>query len=153
MIEKENYAARIASASRVELIVINFDLIMDYLREAKENSENGHSFVFNIGKSREFLREMKLALNMDYEISKEYHAAYTDIDRLIAGYLFSKSDETYEKIVDILTEFRDAWANVDDDDTSPVMSNTEQMYAGLTYGKDGKLTEYVDICSDRGFKA
>lgn len=152
MIRKEEYASRISSANRVGLVVINFDLIIDYLKEAKENISDEKSFMRNIKKSREFLREMRLSLNMDYEISKDYIAAYRFIDRLIASYLFSKSEEKYALALELLNKFRKTWSEVSEEDAALVMQNAEQIYAGLTYGKNGRLNEYIDTRADRGFK-
>jgi len=144
---------RISSATRTELVVINFDLIIDYLKEAHENSSDEKTFMFNVRKSREFLREMKLALNMDYDISKEYLSAYRHIDKLEAAYLFSKDETKYSQAIELLEKFRKAWSEVSDPDNKPVMHNTEQMYAGLTYGRGGRLNEYVDTQANRGFQA
>lgn len=152
MIKKEDYALRISNASRLQLVIINFELIIDYLNEAKENRENEKVFSFNIQKSRDFLREMKLSLNMEYDISYKFLALYNYIERLIARFLFSKSDKTADEALELLNGLLNSWKQVKEDDSSPVMQNTQQMYAGLTYGRGGKLNEYVDIQVNRGFK-
>lgn len=153
LIKKDEYVLKITNASKVQLVIINFELIIDYINEAKKNLQSEKDFSFYIDKARQFLRELSASLNMDYEISYTFLSLYHYVDERLAKFLFNKSIETADEALKILIGLKEAWEQVKEEDTSPVMKNVEQMYAGLTYSKNGKLAEYVDTSANRGFKA
>lgn len=153
LIKKDEYVLKITNASRVQLVIINFELIIDYINEAKKNYQNEKDFSFYIDKARQFLREMSASLNMEYEISYTFLSLYHYVDEKLAKFLFDRSAETADEALKILIGLKDSWEQVKEGDSSPVMQNAEQMYAGLTYGKNGELSEYVDTRANRGFKA
>jgi flagellar protein FliS len=153
MIKTDEYVLRITNATPLQLVIINFEIIEDYINEAKTVRDDEKKFSFNVQKAREFLREMKLSLNMEYEISRTFRSLYNYVDTLLAKFLFNKSDDTSNEALKILSELRGAWQEVKEEDAKPVMENVQQLYAGLTYGRHGELNEYVDTGSNRGFKA
>ena len=68
-INKQDYVAKIANASPLKLVVINFEIILDYLKESENTINNEKEFDFNILKARQFLSELRASLDMQYEIS------------------------------------------------------------------------------------
>ncbi len=153
MIDKQSYVARISKASPLELVIINFELILEYLRESKESLGDEKAFNMNIINARKFLTELRNSLNMKYEISYELMSLYNYVDKRISDFLFSEKLEDYDETVRILKTVMDGFLNIEEEDKSPVMTNTDSIYAGLTYGKDGRLQEFVDIKTNKGFKA
>ncbi len=53
-INKQDYVAKIASASPLKLVIINFEIIFDYLEESKKAINNEKEFDFYILKARQF---------------------------------------------------------------------------------------------------
>ena len=152
-INKEEYVAKIATASPSRLVIINFEILFDYLEESKKNINDDKSFDFNIFKARQFLSELRCSLDMQYEISSYLLTLYNYADRKIAKFLFSKNLKDLEDATNVLKNIMSGFEQIEEKDKTPVMENTDTIYAGLTYGKDGRLQEFVDVKHNKGFKA
>lgn len=154
-IDKQKYVAKIASATSANLVVINFEIILDYLQQSKQTINNEKDFEFNISKARQFLTELRCSLNMQYEISSYLLTMYNYVDRYLAKFLFSKNLNDLEEAEKVLKTIMSAFVEIENknDDKTKVMENTDAIYAGLTYGKNGMLSEFVDVKSNKGFKA
>ncbi len=152
-INKEEYVAKIATASPLRLVIINFEILFDYLEESKKNINDDKSFDFNIFKARQFLSELRCSLDMQYEISSYLLTLYNYADRKIAKFLFSKNLKDLEDATNVLKNIMSGFEQIEEKDKTPVMENTDTIYAGLTYGKDGRLQEFVDVKHNKGFKA
>ena len=62
-----------------------------------------------------------------------------------------KEVEELRVVIRMLQKLRDTFAKVSEQDKSgPMMMNTQQVYAGLTYSNGG-LNEYHDQTTKRGF--
>lgn len=153
----EDYVARIANASQLQLVIINYEIIIDYIKAAEKSAEENNKEDFNLAveKSRAFLSELRNSLNMKYEISRNLMSLYNYVDRQLAYYTFNKKTKYSQECIKILSELLEGWKEIEnnEEDKSPLMQNTQQLYAGLTYGRGGKLQEYVDVDNKRGFKA
>lgn len=154
-INKQDYVAKIANASPLKLVLINFEIILDYLKESENTINNEKEFDFNILKARQFLSELRASLDMQYEISSYLLTMYNYADKQIAKFLFSKNINDLEPAIKVLKTIMSAFEEIEhkEEDKTSVMENTDSIYAGLTYGKDGKLNEFIDIKHNKGFKA
>lgn len=153
-ISSEGYVARIANATRIQLVIINYEIILDYLNAAKNSTDNRDDMDFDISKARQFLDQLRNSLDMQYTLSKYLMNLYVYVDQQLAYSLFSYDTSYIDEAVKILSRLLEGWkkAEEENDDKTPIMTNTEQLYAGLTYGKNGRLNEYVDTKANRGFK-
>lgn len=154
-IDKQKYVAKIASATSANLVVINFEIILDYLKESTQTINNQKDFEFNISKARQFLTELRCSLNMQYEISSYLLTMYNYVDRYLAKFLFSKNLNDLDEAQKVLKNIMSAFVEIENknSDNTKVMENTDAIYAGLTYNKNGTLCEFVDIKDNKGFKA
>jgi len=151
----EAYVARIANATPLQLVIINYEIVIDYIKDAKKNINDDKKFNFSVLKSRQFLNELRISLNMKYELSRNLMGLYNYIDRQLAYFQFNKKLEHAEESLKIMKELLEGWKAIEDkeEDKTPIMQNTQQLYAGLTYGRNGRMNEYVDTQVNRGFKA
>ena len=100
---------------------------------------------------------------MSYDISSQLFDVYMVVERYIisagsrrtehegstAGYM--KLLESCERM---LTMLRKSFYEVSKtDDSAPLMQNTQQVYAGLTYSNGGGASEMLDAGANRGYKA
>ena len=153
---KENYVARIANASPLQLIIINFEIIIDYINASKKYIKTkDKNFDFNIQKARQFLLELRSSLNMEYEISFNLMAIYNFIDSQLAKYLFNENIEIADDCIKILNTILEGFKGIEEQEENKdsLMENTHQIFAGLTYNKNGTLEEFIDTDTNRGFKA
>ena len=151
----EDYVAKIASATPLQLVIITYELVEKYIDDAMECIDDAKKFEFNLNKSRAFLDDLKNSLDMSFEVSKNLMSLYNYVSQQISYYSFNKKEEHIIEAKKVLNELLDGWKAIENEekDKTPLMENTQQLYAGLTYDKSGQLSEYVDTDAKRGFKA
>lgn len=152
----KTYTARITQASKSELTVIMYEIIMEDIKEAREASLKGEKelLVKELKHASKFLNELMSTLDFSYKISFELMSLYIYLNKLILSSIAKEKDYQLDTVLSILNKLLLAFKEVAKSDNSgPVMMNTEQIYAGLTYGK-GTLNEmYLDGQGNRGFMA
>lgn len=152
----QEFTTRISGANRTTLVVILFDMMEEYLNEAKEFAAKGDwkRYKEEVMKGQACLNELASSLDMQYEVSSRLMALYVEWNRMFIHGAISKKTELLDGIYIGIAHIREAFEQLAKGDNSPVlMGNTQTVYAGLTYGK-GTLNENIDIREDgRGFFA
>ncbi|HHU72470.1 MAG TPA: flagellar protein FliS [Clostridiales bacterium] len=143
----QGYTARITQASKSELIVIIYELIISNTKEAIKayNEKDLVTFDKELKQAQTFLRELMVALDYSYELSYDLLSLYIFVNKQFITAIFKKKPDTLDSALSILEKLLVGFEGVSKEDTSgPMMYNTQQLYAGLTYGK-GTLNEtYID---------
>jgi len=151
--EIQTFTARISQSNRSELVVISYDIITTYIKHAREAlSANPGEFVRNIKLAKEVLEELKNALDFNYpEIAGSLMSLYLFLEKQLNACIFKKQDINLDTVLSIIDKLRVGFEKVAAEDVSgAVMSNTETIYAGITYGK-GTLEEMYE--GKTGFRA
>lgn len=150
----KEYQTRIVNASRKELLVINYEMLMTEIEEAIEGLEVENTLRFEkaMHMAQKLLRELSDGLNFEYEISKELMALYIYMNKLFVDAQIRDRQEPLREAVKIVRILLDGWMQTDVEDEGPVIGNGQKVYAGLTYGKSN-LNESVDSEPNRGYKA
>lgn len=136
--EKQTFVLRISQANRTELIVIMQDILISYLKDAKEAKriENEEGFINCLQLARYAVQELRNSLDRKNPVGKNIYPIYTFIDKEIAKGIIGRRMENLDEIIDIVSKLRDSFQEVSKEDhTGSMMSNTQAVYAGLTYGK------------------
>ncbi len=149
------YSVRVTQASRSELIVILIEMILTEIAEAKEAAAIGDLDIFDreLKKAQKYVNELIVPLDYQYPISYDLVSLYLYINKRIITAIIQKQPEPLNSAETVLNKLLIAFEGVSKEDKSgPVMRNTQQLYAGLTYGK-GVLNEtYIDPGNkSRGF--
>lgn len=153
----KSYTKRIAGASKSELVVIMYEVILTDLNDSIEAYDNGDigEFEKSLKHSKRFLKELMASLDYSYKISFELMRLYIYVNKLIISGMYQKNKGFIDDAIIIMNRLMIGFEEVSKEDNSgPVMKNTEQVYAGLTYGK-GILNEIAINTNEtsRGFKA
>lgn len=155
----EDYTLRIAQATPVQLVIINHELLISFLTEAISalRKNDTESFYQQINKSKGALTELMEGLNFEYEVAHNLYDIYIYAGERLNKALFGKDIQAAEEIKEIFEDLLEAWEAIKDtpDDRiaqAPENEKAQQVYAGLTYGRDG-LDEYIPEDENRGFKA
>ena len=145
----KNFTARISQANRSELIVILYDIAIQDIREAMETS-----CMRTIEHASKCVNELIVSLDYSYEISFELLRLYRYVNERLLRAKSSKESDLLVDALEVMQELRVSFVEVAKQDTSdPVMRNTEQVYAGLTYSR-GVLNEArLYTTGERGFRA
>ena len=156
--EKLNaYAARVSQANRSELVVIIYEAFLDSVEAGSQFLKDGQipECRQEIERAKGFLTELMGSLDFSYEISHYLRRLYIFAYQELCQGVAMRDEERFSHATDIIRKLLPAFREVaTQDDSGPVMVNTEAIYAGLTYGKDS-LNESVGVGvnMNRGFQA
>ena len=153
--KKQEFTRRISQANTTEMVVVIYDIAVSYMDDVKNAIEESdqNKFMANIVRIRSCINELIGSLNYEYSPAGELLHLYIYCSRRLAAVQMRKDTDALSEIRSIMTRLRDAYAQIADTNTSgPVMRNSENVYAGLTYGR-GTLNEDVLSTPNRGFLA
>ena len=137
---KQDFTRRLSQCNAGEMIVIIYDILFAYLDDVKgAYEEDSHEQMkVAIRRAQNVLDELIHSLNFAYPLSKNLHSLYVFCKNQLARTM-------YENRLD------GSFVEVARQDTSePLMRNTQQVYAGMTYGRASLNENYMDD-DQRGF--
>ena len=155
---KQAFANRIENATPMQLIVINYELLLLFMDEASVAAAGTPECVAALESARGALAELHAALDMDIEFSKDLGNLYIFVNRcLIHAGTRRNNDEKNSQLAEgrgIVAELLEAWQTLDADEGlyERILGSSQKIFAGLTYGKDGRLEEYQDFDPNRGYR-
>ncbi len=150
------YTNRVVHANKSELIVILYDIVLQDVKEARDNLAITEIKEFQkcCDHSLKAVNELMVSLDFQYEISEQLFRLYTYVKELIAKVKTKKEDVLLVEAYNIMEKLRSSFVQVASQDKSEaVMQNTEQVYAGLTYSKGNLNESLLENASKRGFRA
>lgn len=150
-----DFTLRITQSNRTELIVVIYDMVLEYIKEAQEcyDLEDTEGFIEATKRARECVGRLMSSLDTKYLVAVELMNIYLYINKLLINSAIKKKPQDFDAISRMISNLSEAFGEVaKQDNSAPLMGNTQQIYAGLTYGK-GTLTEsFSDQGSSRGFR-
>lgn len=151
------FTARITQASKTELVVIMYEILLADLNSARSYHDKGDFDMYGreLKHGQRILNELMVTLDYRYELSVQLMSLYIFINKTLITAMIQKHVELLADTEAVLTILMEGFKGIlKDDQSGPVMQNTQQLYAGLTYGK-GMLNEvYLNANEQsRGFKA
>lgn len=151
---KQRFTLRITQANKTELIVILYEMTMLYVKDAKEALAIGdiEKFRKEIKRARRCVEELLSSLHIEYAIARHMMQLYLYVNRELAKADLRCTEEPLEHILIVIQNLYEAYLEISKQDTSkPIMSNTQSVYAGLTYGKNNLNENLMDNTTNRGF--
>lgn len=139
----QEFTFRVTQASRTELVVIMYDVILSDTKEARRVLAEGDLAAYEreLKHAGRFLNELMGALDYQYGISYELLSLYSFVNKSLIRASVGRNVSLLDAADHVICGLRESFYEVGKQDTEgPVMRNTEQVYAGLTYGK-GSLNE------------
>ena len=152
--QKQEFTARIVHANRSQLILILYDMIFAYMEDARQAHAKGRHDEMKaaIRKAQNVLDELIGSLNFAYEISSNLYALYVFCKNELARTLYENRMDGLEEADKVMRRLYHSFAEAAKQDTSaPIMSNTQQIYAGMTYGRNQLNENDMDYDRQRGF--
>lgn len=153
----QEFATRVTQANRSELVVVIFEAALASIAEGRTALEKNEiaEARHEIDRAKGMVDELLHSLDLNYAIShylrQLYIYAYHELCHGVALRDTGRLDHAADVLERLLVSFREV---AKQDDSDPVMENTQQIYAGLTYGR-GQLNETVaaSVEMNRGFEA
>lgn len=149
----QEYTLKITRANRSRLIVIVYELALNYIDDAVSafDRQDMEGFKNNASYAGKCVADLLEALDFNYEPSYPLMRLYVFISKQISLAPIKKDKEGLVVAKRLLSKLKKSFEDIaDQDDSEPLMSNTQDVYAGLTYGK-GSLNESINGPSNRGF--
>lgn len=150
--KKQEYTLRIANANRSGLTLIVYEMLFDYLAEVKENHAAGNlnEYRSSIRKVNGCLKELLNSLDYAYELSQGLGRIYLYAVKEMTLMDVKSRPEHLEEIEKMLRGLYESFRKVSETDQSaPLMKNTQEVYAGLTYGRNTLTNSTLDM-NNRG---
>jgi flagellar protein FliS len=151
---KQAFTRRITKANRTQLVVVVYDMFLEYINDAKEakQSSDMHEFGRSLELARGCIADLRQNLNFEYEISKNLFSIYSYCDRQLANDIYNGNTDNLTAVCDMIKKLRKSFYELSlTDKSEPLMENTQEVYAGLTYGKNDINETLVNPRLSRGF--
>lgn len=151
----QEFTLRISQANPTEMVVVIYDIALNYMDEAITAINNDDSNKLNLAVMhiRRCINELIASLNYAYSPAMELLELYIYCSRGLGMISNNMDCDKLEEIIKIFIRLRDAYDSISGMNTSgAVMENSQSVYAGLTYGR-GTLNEDVLGSGNRGFLA
>jgi flagellar protein FliS len=125
-----------------------------YIEDAITAKTKGdmHEFERNLESARNCIGDLRKSLDFEYELSRSLFSIYTYSDRQLANDIYNGTANNLDVVADMMKKLRKAFYDLSlTDDSQPMMENTQEIYAGLTYGKTDINETLVNPEASRGF--
>jgi flagellar protein FliS len=153
--KQKEFAMRVSQANRTELVAITYDIMLENISCAKESLKKNdiEGFRTELKSAGRFLAELMHSLDYNYPISVNLLKIYEYIQKIFISSSFAGKDKGLDSAESVIGKLSSAFHEIaSQDDSEAVMENTQQIVAGLTYGK-GTLNEADMSVGNRGFLA
>lgn len=149
---KQDFTRRLSQCNQGGMIVIIYDIFFAYTEDAKREWSGDHeAYKKAIRNAQRTLDELIQALDLSYELARTLRPLYVYCKEALARTLYENRLDGLEEAESIMKRLYESFVKVAELDTSePIMSNTQQVYAGMTYGKTS-LNENLINDNHRGF--
>ena len=151
---KQDFTRRLSQCNSGEMIVIMYEILFAYMEDAKKaHSEDRHEEMkAAVRKTQNVLDELISSLDFTYDLSANLYALYNFCKNELARTMYQNRMDGLEEAEKILRRLYGSFVEAAKQDTSgPIMQNTQQVYAGMTYAKGALNENFVDVDSQRGF--
>lgn len=145
------YTMRISQANTSALAVILYDMVLDCIRDGIHQYEAGEipAFESNMGKAQTFLQELMGMSKTDSQTGCDVMSLYLFMNKQLLMSIVKQQPVNLEECITYLERLRASFEEISKRDMdAPLMEHTQQVYAGLTYGR-GYLNESCDPLDGR----
>lgn len=152
--QKKNFTRRLSQCNPGEMIVIIYDILFVYMEDVALAYENDRTEMkTGIRKAQRVLEELMNSLDFSYELSNNLYSLYVFCKNELSRTLYQGNLEGLLEAEKILKRLYGAFCQAAIQDKSePIMGNTQQVYAGMTYGRSSLNESYMEN-NARGFFA
>ncbi|MCR5830911.1 MAG: flagellar protein FliS [Lachnospiraceae bacterium] len=151
--KKREYTLKITNASATGIIVIMYDLAMEYMEEARKcfNEGDHEGAKVQCTNAGRVLGDLETSLDFTYAISFYLFRIYEFVSKEVSMAVIRNDGKALGQCIRLMASLKESFEKIAEQDTSgPVMDNAQTIYAGLTYGK-GILNESTSAASNRGY--
>ena len=152
----KEFTLRTTNSNHSGLILVMFDVVNVYINDSISAYESGdrEQYIKNIRLAKKAHNELMSCINPRDELGKRVIAIFRFIYGKLASSESKRSPDELDRCKTMLDNLRVGFEKLHSiDDEEPVMKNTHQVYAGLTYGKGTLSESTLGDTYNRGFMA
>ena len=153
---KQQYIERVNTANPLQLTIINYELVIHNIEEAQASENQSPQYLEALTEAYAFLAELYESLDFSVDFSNDLGALYMLSTQLITRAKLTKNPSEAQTLLgevhEILTNLLASWQKLEQDGETGIKPQTSSTYAGLTYTKDGRLSEYEDGSPSSDYK-
>lgn len=152
----KDFTRRISQCNRGGMIVVTYEIIFAYIKDAEEcySANDYEGFKQALSKAQRGMDTLMEALDFQYVVAKELYPLYVFVKETMAKIIIKKDLTELEGAKEVLKNLYEAFVEASKQDHSrPLMQNTQQVYAGITYGKNDLTETFQEPDTSRGFFA
>lgn len=149
-----DFTRRISQCNRGELVVIMYDIFFAYVEDvyAAYEEKDWEAYKEGLRRGQRAIEELISALDFTYGIAKNLYSIYVFCRNSLAKAMYKRDIADVKDAERLMRKLYDGFVHAAKADTSaPLMRNTQQVYAGYTYGRDDLVETYQDSDTSRGF--
>lgn len=149
-----DFTRRISQCNRGGLVVVTYDIFFAYLDDAKEayEAEAWDDYKDALRGGERAVSELISTLNFSYDLAKNLYSIYVFCRDSLARSMYKRDLTDVEQARRLMEKLYDGFVHAAGQDKSePLMKNTQQVYAGYTYGRDDLVETCQDSDISRGF--
>ena len=137
-----------------EMIVIIYDIFFAYVDDIRQahctGDHDGQKDA--IRNAQSVLDELIGSLNFSYPISHNLYKLYMFCKNELSRAMYENRLDGVQEAEHIMHRLYTSFVEAAKQDKSaPLMKNTQQVYAGMTYARGAVNEDYMDVDSHRGF--
>lgn len=151
---RKDFTRRLSQCNAGEMIVIIYDIGFAYLSDAKKahKQRDAEAQKDALRKAQRVLNELIGSLDFSYDLSKNLYALYRFCKEQLSRAMYENRMDGVEETEKILRRLYASFVEAArQDNSAPLMKNTQQVYAGMTYARDAVNEDYMDVDYHRGF--
>ena len=152
--EKKIFSLRISQSNKTEIVVISYEIILNYIQSAKECYKNSDidEMIANLKNAKKFVNDLNSNLNLNYNISYDLMSLYRYANKTLLHCIIKKDIEGISAVENIMINLKESFEQVAKlDNRGVAIKGAGQVYAGLTYGNNRKLNEICYSFDKSGF--
>lgn len=152
----QEFTRRISQSNRSELVVVTYDIFFAYLADAGEAYRNDDPPAFKeaLRGGQRAVEELMRTLDFSYGLAGKLYRIYVYCRDCLAKAMYKYDAAETKTAEQLMRRLCDAFVQAAaQDQSAPLMKNTQQVYAGYTYGRDDLVETFADPDQSRGFLA
>lgn len=151
---KQDFTRRITQANSSELVVIlyeMFDIYFDDVRKSM-NLEDKSAFHENIRKCTGCIRELNASVISGTSAEEGLVSLYIYCMKELAMADLHYSVKNLDNVQMVMDKLHKTFEEVSKvNQSGAIMGNTQQVYAGFTYGRGSEVVQHMDGNPNRGY--
>ena len=151
----QEFTTKITLSNRTGLTVVTYEILFAYLADAKSALDEARwgDYKQALRQAQKCVSELIVTLDFSYGLATELYQIYMYCKQLIATAIYKRSEEEISECEALMELLYKSFVEVaKTDQSAPLMKNTDQVYAGYTYGRND-VNVSSDVNGSRGFFA